>query len=698
MTFARQKRLLVGAMALLAPLPLPFSDVIAWPVVLAYMLGVCLFLLRAWRDTPGWLPLWAMNVLGVAYLPILGADLLVLHRGHLVAPVLHLGLFALLVKLFSMVRERDKWQAVIGIFFIFLAAMGTSVHPTIALYLAAFLVLGLLVLVRFAFFHVLADFSRDDPRLATLPVRGLVTASTVAVLLFAVPMFALLPRLRTPYIIGRGNGTGVVQEAAGFSDAVSLDSIDQIRTSRAVAIRVQFEGGAAPSDAGQEMRFKAATYDVYQHGHWRHTPGRTLLPRRQGGVFVLAAGQPDMWLHVWLQPLRSHSLPVPIEALQIEPGVAGIEMDQGGALSFPFSPIELRQYRVGIGSRPVPLGAPPAGPADPALDTSGVTPRIAALAARVAVHGTAAQRAASLESYLSATYTYTLDLGGRDAEENPIDNFLFRYKSGQCEYFASAMVLMLRSQGIPARLVTGFLGGEFNPFEGFLILRDSNAHAWVEAYLGEPGGWRVFDPTPPAGRPAESAVGMALLLSQAWDYVQFRWDRYVLTYGLADQLALWSDIRRLWNGWMHIFDRPEKPAGMEEPAAAASGLHGPSTLPPTPGWTAGRLLRAPWTAPALLLLLAGGTVAWRRWHPPLDATRAYSRMRRRLARAGLRISPALPPLALQAQAARRFPAAAAAVAQIVGLYIGESFGGRRLADAEMAALRAALAAAESQVR
>ena len=62
------------------------------------------------------------------------------------------------------------------------------------------------------------------------------------------------------------------------------------------------------------------------------------------------------------------------------------------------------------------------------------------------------------------------------------------------------MVLMLRSQGIPARLVTGFLGGEYNPFEGYYIVRESNAHAWVEACM--PGeGWRIFDPTPPAGRP-----------------------------------------------------------------------------------------------------------------------------------------------------------------------------------------------------
>jgi hypothetical protein len=706
MTFARQKRLLIGALALLAPIPLPFSDVIGWPVLGLYLAGVLVFLLRAWRDAPGWLPLWGMNVLGMAYLPLLGFDMLVLHRGHLVAPVLHLGMFALLVKLFALVRERDKWQLAIGIFFIFLAAMGTSVHPTIALYLAAFLVLGLVLLLRFAFFHVLADFSRDEPGLARMPLGALVTGSTLFVLALAVPLFAALPRLRSPYIIARGNPTGVVQEAAGFSDAVTLDSIDQIRTSRAVAIRVQFEGRTEPPEDAQEMRFKAATYDLYQQDHWRRSPLRGPVQRRQGGIFVLAAGQPERWLHVWLRPLHSRSLPVPVEALAVEPRVAGIDVDRGGALSFPFSPIELREYRVGIGSRPALLALPPSEPpprgaaGEPALDTSGLTPRIAQLAALVAGQGSAAERAVRLERHLSENYTYTLDLGGRAADDNPIESFLFRYRSGQCEYFASAMVLMLRSQGIPARLVTGFLGGEFNPFEGYLVLRDSNAHAWVEAYLGGAAGWRTYDPTPPSGRPLESAAGLSLLLRQAWDFVQFRWDRYVLTYGVYDQLAFFGEVRRIWHQWLGFFDRPWEAARRAVAGDAAAGATAAAPGAPAPASPSrvARLLRSPWLAAALLAALASGWLAWRRLRRPLDAIAAYSRVRQRLSRAGLRLSPAVPPLALQALAARRFPAAAAAVNRVISLYLRESFGGANLAAAERTALAAALAEAEAQLR
>src|SRR4030095_16443155 len=166
-----------------------------WLVVALFMLGVALFLRRASLEPPRWLPQWGMNVLGVVYRPVFLIDFSGFRRGG-VQPALHLCLFAVLVKLFALVRERDKWQALMGIFFIFLAAMGTSVHPSIVLYLAAFVVLTLVVLTRFAFLHVLAGFGREDPALARLPLRGFLSAATVAAVVLAVPLFMLLPRVR----------------------------------------------------------------------------------------------------------------------------------------------------------------------------------------------------------------------------------------------------------------------------------------------------------------------------------------------------------------------------------------------------------------------------------------------------------------------------------------------------------------------
>ncbi len=694
MTFGRQKRLLLGWLALLAPIPLPFNDVVRWPLLVLYLVGVLLFLRRAAQDPPRWLPTWGMNVLGLAYVPFFFFDLFVLSGGRLVQAVLHLCLFTLLVKLWALVRERDKWQAAMGVFFLFLAGMGTSVHPAIILYLVAFLVLSLMMLTRFAFLHVLAGFGREDAALANLPLRGFMTFSTVLTIVLAIPLFALLPRVRSPYIVGRGVGTGTQIEAAGFSDEVTLDSIGVIRNSREVAMRLL---GEAPLDPSREMRFKASTYEVYDGGTWRRSLMSTVLHRSPRARFWLRRQPPRRWVTIYLQPLRTRSLPLPVETVVVEPGVTSLEVDGGGALSFAVPPLEVREYRVGLIDEPVLIGDTPRGAGsasvrEPALDLRGVTPRISGLAREVMGTGTAGERVRRLERHLMENYQYTLDFRGRTAD-NPIESFLFDYRSGQCEYFASSMVLLLRSQGIPARLVTGFLGGEYNPFEGYFIVRESNAHAWVEAWV--PGeGWRTFDPTPPAGRPTGGEEGMLLLGRQAWDYVQFRWDRYVLTYGVYDQLRIFGGLRQLWTDFWRHFDRGDKasspePAAPAAPGAAVEGGPKERTSP----------FAVPVPVAIGLTLLAGALfIAYLRLRPPLTATMAYRRLRRRLGRSGEPIPESVPPLRLGEEAAARYPAAAAPLGRVIDFYLRESFGGEPLQDHEREALKTALEEAERGLR
>src|SRR6185312_871539 len=515
---------------------------------------------------------------------------------------------------------------------------------------------------------------------------GLVGAAAVAL---AVPLFLLLPRVRAPFIVGRGGGTGATLEAAGFSDSVSLDSIDRIRSSREVAMRIKEEGPAIRPDA--DWRFKASTYDVYQGGSWRRSPVRTLLQRTQGVRFRLSPEKPVRWARIWLQPLHSQSVPLPIETTIVEPRSPVLAIDDGGAVSLPFSPLEVSEYRVGLASRAVLTGVTPDRNPDPALNLAGVTPRISTLAAQVMDQGTPAERARRVELFLIENYAYTLNFSGRSAA-NPIEDFLFRYKSGQCEYFASSMVLMLRSQGIPARLVTGFLGGDYNPFEGYYIVRGNNAHAWVEAYLGAEG-WRVFDPTPPAGRPAAESEGRFLLMQQAWDFVLFRWDRYVLTFGLGDQIQIFGGLRELWNEFwarLHHESKPEKPGAVPSlPSAGTSTATARRGLPDV-SWPLGA---------GLLLAAAIAWFLYLRLRPPLTATAAYRRLRRRLGRtAGAGLPDSAPPLAVRNAAAARFPAAAEPTARVIDFYLRESFGGQILEDEELEALKAALEQAEQGMR
>jgi len=565
--------------------------------------------------------------------------------------------------------------------------MGTSVHPAIVLYLIAFLALSLVLLARFAFLHVLAGFGREDPTLAHIPLRGFLSLATVGIVALAIPLFMLLPRVRAPFIVGRGSSGRLTIEAAGFSDQVTLDSIGRIRGSREVAMRVLQEG---PVDPDQEMRFKAASYDLYQVGSWRRSLARGFVPRRKGVRFQLDAARPAHWARIWLQPLHSSSLPLPVETAVVEPRSPSLLVDEGGAVSLPITPLEVTEYRVGLAGSPVLTGTVPAGPADSSLDLRGVTPRISSLAARVMGTGPAGERARRLESHLTESYSYTLNFVGRSTE-NPIEDFLFRYKSGQCEYFASAMVLMLRSQGIPARLVTGFLGGEYNPFEGYYIVRENNAHAWVEAYL--PGeGWRIFDPTPPAGRPSEGNEDGMLLARQAWDFVLFRWDRYVLTFGLYDQIRIFGGLRELWHNFWSVFKREEKP----EPSAPSAGLDSFGSADPKGPEASRGLPDVPLpVAFGLTLVAVAAWILYLRLRPPLTATAAYRRLRRRL---GSSLPPSVPPLTVRHEAETRYPAAAAPAARVIDFYLRESFGGQPLEDEELEALKSALEEAEKKMR
>ncbi len=146
----------------------------------------------------------------------------------------------------------------------------------------------------------------------------------------------------------------------------------------------------------------------------------------------------------------------------------------------------------------------------------------------------------NVRDYILSNYKYTRILK-KGSATYPIDDFLFKYKEGHCEYFASAMVLILREMGIPSRIVTGFLGGEFNELGSFYLVRESNAHAWVEVYFPE-SGWVLFDPTPEASDASHFQNGS--YLSSYIDFLKFRWSRYVVDFSRRDQLNFFENVNK----------------------------------------------------------------------------------------------------------------------------------------------------------
>ena len=177
-------------------------------------------------------------------------------------------------------------------------------------------------------------------------------------------------------------------------------------------------------------------------------------------------------------------------------------------------------------------------------------------------------RARQLESYFhnNEEFFYSLSSIPADPSLDPVEDFIRNTRRGHCEYYATALTLMLRQVGIPARMVVGFKGGEWNPYGEFYLVRQLHAHAWVEAFVSrlpedvpqqgshpDAGGWLRLDPTP--GRSLDATVRSEGLAASAWqvaDYVQFLWASYIVRLDSGIQFQeIYLPIK---NAVMALFD------------------------------------------------------------------------------------------------------------------------------------------------
>lgn len=176
------------------------------------------------------------------------------------------------------------------------------------------------------------------------------------------------------------------------------------------------------------------------------------------------------------------------------------------------------------------------------LPNSPLVDRIRELAAEEMTGPTAPEMMLQATKYLRQNYGYTLEQDMRP-DEDPIEHFLFDSKEGHCEYFATALVLMLRSRGIPARLVNGFYTTDWNELAQLFIVKQSDAHTWVEAWSDDLG-WLTIDPTP-AGSAGRGAYGEQPLsyVAAFSEFLRIQWQRYVIDYTQPRQTALFSRLR-----------------------------------------------------------------------------------------------------------------------------------------------------------
>ena len=588
----------------------------------------------------------------------------------------HLLVFLLLVKLYTRRTRRDARDVTFLTFFMLVAASPVTTSVVFLALFVSFLVVGTwLLMLR----HVSNEADDATPLpLARGPVLsygrdlfGLSLAASAATIVVTGLLFVVIPRVGQAALPMQPGGARMV---SGFTERVRLGSYGEIEADATVVMRVhltRFTGGRGAPEALPSLRWRGIAFDHFDGREWAVSRSTMKLALRRDlpvpFPILQEYGGPILTQEIHLEPLGSAMIFAAPRLLRLQGRSDFITLDDLGNVAVP-APSARLQYTVesepeiGDPRRAGIAGARP--PNDPRwrarfTQLPPMPPRIGALAREVTAGSPDAYDAGRrLTAWLSRELTYTRVLEA-PATADPLEDFLFVRRSGNCEYFAAALAVMLRSLGIPARVVNGFQRGEWNPYGRYFMVRLRDAHSWVEIFV-DGAGWVTLDPSP---RGAVEPAPVASPATLWFDALRMSWYRYVVTYSVHDQLAAVETVRRAT--WTLSTAALHPAEWRQAPRSAVAGV-----------------------ALVVAVFVLGATWRRRRLVTPTAAVPAfYTRTLRLLARRGLK--PAAGETAREL--ARRAPAAGAGpLAALTAAYERVRFGGAVLTPTETAEVDAAL--------
>jgi hypothetical protein len=616
-------------------------------------------------------------------------DYFLVSRDFLPATV-HLLFLLAAVKVLTARGTRDHVMIAAMAVFALLAAAVLSMDLSFFVFLALFLVFGVAACTSAEIrrsVHKPRLVARGALRSLNLRLAALTLSVAFGILTLTAGMFFLLPRTAAAAFERLMPQRFHIP---GFSSEVVLGEVGDLRQSRTAMMHARFFDAGAPPP----LKWRGAALSEFDGRRWTAPPeiGRTLLVDRQQHMVTLFDSRPEddqkrgLGYEVQLNATASDVLffagsprrllidaPAVIRTSEDEfrlpqPAPAGLHYGAYAMLEDAAAPV--------LSALPLRESERQRYLALPRLDR-----RIPALAREITDDLTADfARARAIESYLRTHYGYTTKLLDAPVQD-PLAYFLFNRRQGHCEYFASAMAVMLRAIGIPSRVATGFQSGVYNPVSGWWVIRASDAHSWVEAWL--PGrGWTTFDPTPP-----EAGASHSSLWSRIGFYLDAAdtfWQEWVLNYNLDRQRTLASQMHDSGRSFGAEWLERARAAAARARAAAAAGArrYGVAAIgslvlivalffavPRTSAWLKDRR--------RMLIAQRGAAEA-------SDATLLYARMLRLLKRRGYEKPPWVTPV----EFARMLPHSemASSVERFTGAYNELRFGGNPAAAQDMLAL------------
>jgi transglutaminase-like putative cysteine protease len=522
---AREIEMLVLTMFAAAPLYLTHAIGFI-PLILFHALMAGVTIRVATGRGPDLVPPVLMRILAFAYIGFYVVDAAVLSRSAIAAST-HLVLFIAAYQPIESLQRNNLAQRLLTTGLIFIASLATSTHIAIVPFVIVFGFLMFRQMIYVSHMETIRSIGRPYSLAPASKAAAFYIAGTM---LIGAMLFPLLPRLRNPMVQGFA---GALQNAAtGLSDSINFNESRTSDPDPAVVARVWMGADALPFFT--PLRLRGAVYDAYSENRWLQTAAYVKGIAARRGVFRIASpvGFTRGARVQQILPRTGGRVYFPAGTYAIR-GLPQLFQGNTRESFQTYSRTDLITYEASMARAVEPLQEQAIRvPAYPR------TPAVVELATRIVGSATTAEeRARLIENYLLQNYQYVQrpeDIGRRAMT---VDEFLLTIRRGHCEYFAAGMVAMLSTLDVPSRIVGGFYGGRLNPLTGYLIIRREDAHAWVEVWNGS--RWVTYDPTPPSLRPGNTQAGfLRSYVSALSESMTYFWDRYVLTFGLGDQVAL----------------------------------------------------------------------------------------------------------------------------------------------------------------
>jgi hypothetical protein len=484
------------------------------------------------------------------------------------------------IKLFQKKGDRDWLFLYLMSFFEVLLAAGISISPLFLACLLLYLLASLCAIITFEIKKtsglVTAPAGRENVKSKAedrktesknkLITRLPATAIVLLVLIIAVgtPLFFALPRVGSA---GLGKNQNSFSSITGFSNSVSLGDIGLLKQSEEIVMRARVEN--AKGNNLNSTRWRGVSLDTFDNRNWTKTFEMDRELRNDNGVFRLEYAKDTGSIVVQTVYLEAIDTPVLFalsRPLAVQGNFLSLRRDSQNALNFTRNDFDRMSYKV-YSDTSMPDAA------RLQADNENYSPdarrqylqlpekfdgRISQLAEQIAGDKTNRyDKASAIEKYLQTEFGYTLDL--KAGGDEPLADFLFNTREGHCEYFASAMTIMLRTQGVAARIVNGFQLGEYNETADVYVVKQKSAHTWVEVYFPQENVWIPFDPTPYAGQTdGSSSGGMLGSFNQYLEALETFWIQYFVAYDSQEQRSLFRSVKNSFqeyqaktSGWLN---------------------------------------------------------------------------------------------------------------------------------------------------